>query len=325
MQSIAQSDFRSGSGDRQALRHAPRVVPVGDPLRARVDEQPHRNSERKVAGIERCGTEVGERPPRLRWTAVASARRRAQPVRGACAFRAPADRRGARAGGVHAPRRAVPPRAARADAVAIVAAFALTLALSARRCSSPGRCRSGCRSWCVCAKVTGLYDRDETLLRKTTLDEAPKLFQLATLCALVAWLAGGLVVDGTLDRREALFLWLALARAAGAGARAARGRSRCGMAPAERCLFIGDERSARDDPLASWRSRRRARRRSSRTSTSTRSRRGRRTRFSAPRLAEIRDLAQTLDVHRAIIAPRSVDASEMLEPRAHAEGGRACA
>ena len=43
----------------------------------------------------------------------------------------------------------------------------------------------------VCAKLTGLYDRDETLLRKTTLDEAPKLFQLATLCALVAWLTGG--------------------------------------------------------------------------------------------------------------------------------------
>jgi hypothetical protein len=26
----------------------------------------------------------------------------------------------------------------------------------------------------VCAKLTGLYDRDETLLGKTTLDEAPK-------------------------------------------------------------------------------------------------------------------------------------------------------
>jgi exopolysaccharide biosynthesis polyprenyl glycosylphosphotransferase len=34
--------------------------------------------------------------------------------------------------------------------------------------------------------------------------------------------------------------------------------------------------------------------------------------FSVGRLAEIRDLAQTLDVHRAIIAPRSADAGEML-------------
>ena len=48
----------------------------------------------------------------------------------------------------------------------------------------------------VGAKLTGLYDRDETLLRKTTLDEAPKLFELATLCALVAWLAGGVIVNG---------------------------------------------------------------------------------------------------------------------------------
>src|SRR5207237_9935989 len=34
--------------------------------------------------------------------------------------------------------------------------------------------------------------------------------------------------------------------------------------------------------------------------------------FSETRLAEIRDLARTLDVHRAIIAPRSADAGEML-------------
>ncbi len=35
--------------------------------------------------------------------------------------------------------------------------------------------------------------------------------------------------------------------------------------------------------------------------------------FSAQRLSEIRDLAQTLDVHRAIIAPGSADAGEMLD------------
>jgi len=83
------------------------------------------------------------------------------------------------------------------------------------------------------------------------------------------------------------------------------------LAPAERCLFIGDEVSAETirskltghggvkaevvahldlDKVASW-------------STDS---------FSEARLAEIRDLAQTLDVHRAIIAPRSVDGGEML-------------
>ncbi len=83
------------------------------------------------------------------------------------------------------------------------------------------------------------------------------------------------------------------------------------IAPIERCLFIGDELSAETirsrltghggvradvvahldlDKVAPW-------------STDS---------FSEARLAEIRDLAQTLDVHRAIIAPRSVDAGEML-------------
>ena len=82
--------------------------------------------------------------------------------------------------------------------------------------------------------------------------------------------------------------------------------------PAERCLFIGDEVSAEAiraklsghggvnakvvahldlDKVEPW-------------STDS---------FSEPRLAEIRDLAQTLDVHRAIIAPRSADAGEMLD------------
>src|SRR4051794_26721418 len=35
------------------------------------------------------------------------------------------------------------------------------------------------------SKVLGLYDRDELLMRKSTLDEAPGLFQLATLTALL--------------------------------------------------------------------------------------------------------------------------------------------
>src|ERR1035438_2620479 len=98
-----------------------------------------------------------------------------------------------------------------ADVVAIVAAFVLTVALSRRSLQLTWAGIAGLPILVVCAKLTGLYDRDETLLRKTTLDETPKLFQLATLCALVAWLTGGLMVHGTLDRHEALFLWLALA------------------------------------------------------------------------------------------------------------------
>src|SRR5205085_8749958 len=93
-------------------------------------------------------------------------------------------------------------------------------------------------------KLNGLYNRDETLLRKTTLDEAPKLFQVATLFALGVWLAGGLLVSGhRLDRHQALFLWIVLA-ALLIAARAIARTLVLRLAPAERCLFIGDTESA---------------------------------------------------------------------------------
>jgi exopolysaccharide biosynthesis polyprenyl glycosylphosphotransferase len=197
-----------------------------------------------------------------------------------------------------------------ADVVAIVGAFLLTVGLARRSLELSWAAAFGVPILVVCAKLTGLYDRDETLLRKTTLDEAPKLFQLATLCALVAWLTGGLLTHRPLDRHEALFLWLALA----GGLILARALSRVlalRLAPSERCLFIGDEVSAETirskltghggvkaevvahldlDKVAAW-------------STDS---------FSETRLAEVRDLTRTLDVHRAIIAPRSVDGGEML-------------
>lgn len=162
------------------------------------------------------------------------------------------------------------------------------------------------------AKVLGLYDRDEAVLHKTTLDEAPKLFHVATLGALCAWLAGGFVVTGgTLDRKEALLLWGMLALfliVARTSARAIALRS----APAERCLLIGDRGAAKTvesklashhgikadlvahiDPadVVAWSA----------------------DAYSAPRLSEIRDLAQSLDVQRAIVTPDSVEADKMLD------------
>ena len=41
----------------------------------------------------------------------------------------------------------------------------------------------------VMGKLMGLYDREEWLVRKSTLDEAPGLFQLATLFAVAMWSA----------------------------------------------------------------------------------------------------------------------------------------
>src|SRR6202041_2765447 len=127
-----------------------------------------------------------------------------------------------------------------ADVVAILAALVLTVVFSSRRVPLhlPWESIAGVPLLLAVAKVLGLYDRDETLLRKTTLDEAPKLFQLATLCTLVVWLGGRLVGAGGLDRREALFLWLAMA-ALLICCRALARRLALRIAPLERCLFIG--------------------------------------------------------------------------------------
>ncbi|MFN2488282.1 MAG: sugar transferase [Actinomycetota bacterium] len=96
----------------------------------------------------------------------------------------------------------------------------------------------------VLAKAVGLYDRDENLLHKSTLDEAPSLFMVATLFALTTWLADGLVTEAPLGRPAVLvlyggsFLFALLAR--GSARRLVRNAS-----PTERCLVIGDAETAR--------------------------------------------------------------------------------
>ncbi|HMJ01851.1 MAG TPA: exopolysaccharide biosynthesis polyprenyl glycosylphosphotransferase [Conexibacter sp.] len=160
-------------------------------------------------------------------------------------------------------------------------------------------------------KLFGLYDRDEALLRRTTLDEVPRLFYMTTLGALAAWLAAPLILDGTLSRVDVVVLWIALLAftvAARIGARSIALR----LSPTERCLFIGDGAAAETiyakltsqsgikammvahidlDKVSPWSS----------------------DVCSATDLQKIRERAQTLDVHRAIIAPRSADAGEMLD------------
>ncbi len=199
-----------------------------------------------------------------------------------------------------------------ADVAAIVGAFLVLSGFSAKSLQLTWVSICGLLTLLMAAKMLGLYDRDDVLIHKTTLDEAPKLFQMATLGALVAWLAGGFVIHTViLSRREALVLWLlllVLLVLTRASARALMLRA----LPAERCLFIGDHRAARTvrskltghgtvkaelvghidlEEVGNW-------------SASG---------FSGDRLAEIRDLASQLNVHRAIVAPTSADGGEMLD------------
>ena len=59
----------------------------------------------------------------------------------------------------------------------------------------------------VVGKVAGLYDRDEHLVRRTTLDEVPTLFWAATLYAFLIWLGGNLIVVGQFGRDQAIGVW----------------------------------------------------------------------------------------------------------------------
>jgi exopolysaccharide biosynthesis polyprenyl glycosylphosphotransferase len=89
----------------------------------------------------------------------------------------------------------------------------------------------------VC-KLTGLYDRDEHLLRKTTLDEAPALFRVAALYTLLAFLAGTAIVDGPFGSDQAAALWALLFISMLITRTIAR-RIAGAIAPEERCVILG--------------------------------------------------------------------------------------
>lgn len=89
------------------------------------------------------------------------------------------------------------------------------------------------------SKISGLYDGDELLVRKTTARELPALFNHATLYTLLCWLFAGPLVQGSFGTPEALSLWISLFVLTVAFRRFARFVA-CELAPAERLLLIGD-------------------------------------------------------------------------------------
>lgn len=89
------------------------------------------------------------------------------------------------------------------------------------------------------SKLIGLYDHDELVLRKSTLDEAPKLFQLSALYALLLSLLQGHLIAGQLSATQVLGVWVLLF----VGTLVSRYTARAiagSFAPPERCVIIGD-------------------------------------------------------------------------------------
>jgi exopolysaccharide biosynthesis polyprenyl glycosylphosphotransferase len=156
------------------------------------------------------------------------------------------------------------------------------------------------------AQPTGLYHRDEHLLRKTTLEEMPVLFQVASLFTLLTWAAADVVAPTAVRASQACVVWILLFVLMVVG----RAFARCvvrGSAAPERCVVLGDARTAGvlgrkfelsfsvkaavvgrvplgPDDLGN----------------------GRPERFAVPVLGDLDRLAETLvlhDVHRVIIVP----------------------
>src|SRR4051794_34653392 len=90
----------------------------------------------------------------------------------------------------------------------------------------------------VLAMLARLYRRDEMLISKTTLDEAPRLAAVAGLGALILWEAEGVVFNGSLYKGDILLLWAVLSVSLVLSRRGARWDARR-HAPAERCLVVG--------------------------------------------------------------------------------------
>jgi exopolysaccharide biosynthesis polyprenyl glycosylphosphotransferase len=88
------------------------------------------------------------------------------------------------------------------------------------------------------AKLLGLYDRDELVLHKSTLDEVPRLFYLVSLYTLMVWLLHRALIDGKVDSPQMLGFWGSTFGAIVAGRWIAREGARR-LTPPERCLIVG--------------------------------------------------------------------------------------
>jgi exopolysaccharide biosynthesis polyprenyl glycosylphosphotransferase len=95
----------------------------------------------------------------------------------------------------------------------------------------------------VTAKLLGLYDRDELVVRKTSLDESPQLFQLATFLTLLFALTPTSLVGDNLHRDQVLVLWPSLLALLLCLRTISRGVASRILAE-ERCLVVGDGEAA---------------------------------------------------------------------------------
>jgi exopolysaccharide biosynthesis polyprenyl glycosylphosphotransferase len=188
---------------------------------------------------------------------------------------------------------------------ALAAAVALLAAVAA---SGPDRLRApallALPAIVGMSKLLGLYDRDELLLHKATFDEAPGLFQLATLFSIFVWLSEAVLIEGAFAKVEFVALWSTLF----ASLMVLRSRARWlafRAAPAERCLLLGNGRAydlVRSKlPLGGG-------------GTELVAHEELEDEAGEVRVAgELRALARRHDIHRVILAPEATDSDAVLD------------
>jgi FlaA1/EpsC-like NDP-sugar epimerase len=127
-----------------------------------------------------------------------------------------------------------------ADVIGLLSAYAVMWALLPPSGNLSDRLGLGSVliGWVVLHKMLGLYDRDDKLIHKSTLDELPKLLHSLTLGALLVFMAGPVLTGAEIGREQTALFWalgictLPLSRAL------ARTVARRAFAP-ERCLIVG--------------------------------------------------------------------------------------
>jgi len=89
-----------------------------------------------------------------------------------------------------------------------------------------------------------LYRRDEQVLHKSTLDEAPRIFQAATLATVLVFLLESAMLRTPIGAKVVALTWLGLALTVPACRTLARSVLRRTLAP-ERCLVLGTHQQGR--------------------------------------------------------------------------------
>ncbi len=124
------------------------------------------------------------------------------------------------------------------DALAAAAALQLVVGIAYGELLKPGAL-AALASLVLVNKLSGLYDRDELVLNRSTLDELPQLLQISGLFSLSAWLLHNVVTDAFLHQTDVLALWCAVFFCLVGARAAARFGARRWTAP-ERCLVVGE-------------------------------------------------------------------------------------